>query len=156
MDSGAWIIIVSFALIILLFAFLRPRGGPRKYPEIIQFILYDIKLNKALADTFLLRDKPRKFEINNWELNKGKIGFLTETQRELLRETFTLAGEFNVVIKEDRKNKSDSYKSLDLTHFKELLDKCEQELEDWMITNTGQKEYTPKYPSISGFFFGER
>lgn len=156
MDSGAWMLIVTFALIVILFAFLRPRGGARKYPEIIQFIIYDIRINKALIESFLLRDKPKDFATSNWELNKTKIGFLTETQRELLRETFTLATELNITIKAARKNKSDSYRSLDLTHFKELLDKCQQELEDWMITNTGQKDYTPKYPSISGFFFGER
>ena len=31
-----------------------------------------------------------------------------------------------------------------------------EELEDWMLTNTGQKEMPTKYPSLLGFFFGER
>jgi predicted transcriptional regulator len=156
MDSGSWLLIISGAIILLLFTFLRPRGGPRKYPEIVQFILYDIKLNQVLADTFLQRQKLKTFESNNWEMNKTKIGFLTETQKELLKETFTIVDELNVGIKAAKKNKSDSYKSLDLSKFKELLDRCQKELEDWMVTNTGQKELPLKYPSIWGFFFGER
>jgi len=37
-----------------------------------------------------------------------------------------------------------------------MLDECRKELEDWMMTNVGQKELPPKYPSLSSFFFGER
>jgi len=154
--SDSWILIVTGIIIIVLFTLLRPRGGPRKYPEVVQFILYDIKLNRALADTFMQWEKPKTFASNNWELNKTKIGFLTETQKELLRETFSLVDEFNAIIKPAKKNKSDSYKNLDLNRLKELLDRCQQELEDWMVTNTGQKELPLKYPSIWSLFFGER
>jgi predicted transcriptional regulator len=156
MDSGKWLLIVSGAIILLLFTLLRPRGGPRKYPEIVQFILYDIKMNQALADTFLQRQKPKTFESNNWEINKTKIGFLTETQKELLKETFALVDKFNIEIKSAKKNKTDSYKNLDLSKFKELLARCQKELEDWMMTNIGQKELPLKYPSLTSFFFGER
>ncbi|MDO9333866.1 MAG: hypothetical protein Q7T57_05020 [Dehalococcoidales bacterium] len=156
MDSGSWLLIVSGAIILLLFSLLRPRGGPRKYPEIVQFILYDIKMNQALADTFTQRNKPKTFESNNWEINKTKIGFLTETQKELLKETFALVDKFNIEIKSAKKDKTDSYKNLDLSKFKELLARCQKELEDWMMTNIGQKELPLKYPSLTSFFFGER
>jgi len=113
-------------------------------------------MNQVLVKSFLQRDKPKTFEHNNWEINKTKIHFLTETQRELLKETFALVDEFNAIIKPAKKNKTDSYKNIDLTKFKELLDKCQKELEDWMIKNTGQKDMPLKYPSICSTFFGER
>ena len=156
MTAGTWILIIVSGAIVLIFMFLRPRAGARKYPEVVQFILYDIKMNQALVDSFKQREKPKTFEHNNWEINKDKIGFLTESQKELLRDTFGLVDEFNVVIKASKKSKSDSYKNIDLTKFKELLDKCQKELEDWMITNTGQKDLPMKYPSIWSTLFGER
>ena len=159
MDSGKWLIIISGAIILLLFTFLRPRGGPRKYPEIVQFILYDIKINQALADTFLKRDKLKTFECNNWEINKTKIGFLTEIQKELLKETFALVDELNVGIKAAKKGRTDLYKNIgqtELSKLKELLDRCQQELEDWMMTNVGHKELPLKYPSLTSLFFGDR
>jgi hypothetical protein len=159
MDSSSWILIVTFGIIVVLFMLLRPRSNPRKYPEIVQFILYDIKLNQALTDTFLQRDKLRTFECNNWEINKTKVGFLTETQKELLKETFTLVDELNVGIKAAKKGRTDLYKKIgqtELSKLKELLDRCQQELESWMITNVGQKELPLKYPSLLGLFFGER
>jgi hypothetical protein len=158
MNFGTWLLIISLAAIVVLFMLLRPRAGSRKYPEIIQFILYDIKMNQALVETFPKRDKPKTFESNNWEVNKTKIGFLTETQKDLLKETFALADELNIVIKAAKRDRSDlsSYKNLDLTKFKELLDRCQKELEDWMVTTTGQKEMPLKYPSILSILFGER
>jgi hypothetical protein len=89
-------------------------------------------------------------------MNKTKIGFLTETQKTLLKETFTLTDELNVQIRAAKKEKSDSYKSLDLTKYKELLEKSQKELEDWMVTNTGQKELPLKYPSLWNIFTGDR
>lgn len=159
MDFGSWLLIVSFGVIVILFMLLRPRSNPRKYPEIVQFILYDIKINQALADTFLQRDKLKTFECNNWEINKTKIGFLTETQKELLTETFALVDELNVGIKAAKKGRTDLYKNIgqtELSKLKELLDKCQQELEGWMMTNLGQKELPLKYPSLTSLFFGDR
>ena len=156
MNLGSWILIISLLIILLLFTLLRPRSNPRKYPEILQSLIYDIKLNLVLVETFQQRIKPRIFEHNNWEMNKTKIGFLTETQKTLLKETFTLTDELNVQIRAAKKTKSDSYKSLDLTKYKELLEKSLKELEDWMVTNTGQKELPLKYPSLWNIFTGDR
>jgi hypothetical protein len=156
MNGGGWILIITILVILLLFSLLRRRGGPSKYPETVQSILWDIKLNQVLADTFLLRQKPAAFEKINWQMNEKKIGFLTETLKVELKEIFTLVDEFNVQIIAAKKNKSDSYKSLDLTRFKELLAKTRQELEDWMITTTGSKDLPPKYPTLSSMFMGDR
>ena len=114
------------------------------------------RLNQALAEYFLEIEKPRRFENANWLMNKDKIGFLGESLKQMLKETFTLVEEYNKQIKEAKKAKSDSYKTIDLTRFKELLDKCRQELEDWMVQKTGSKELPPKYPTLMGTLFGER
>ena len=156
MTFGSWILIVSLLIILLLFTLLRPRSNPRKYPETIQSLIYDVKLNLVLVETFLQRIKPRIFEHNNWEINKTKIGFLTETQKTLLKETFTLTDELNAQIRAAKKAKSDSYKSLDLMKYKELLEKSLKELEDWMVANTGHKELPLKYPSLWNIFTGDR
>jgi len=156
MDSGAIFLLISVAVILLLFSLLRRRGGPSKYPEVVQFILYDVKLNQIIAENFLKYEKPKTFETTNWMMNKEKIGFLTETQKNLLKETFGIIEGFNKEIKAARKAKSESYKGLDLTKLRENLEKCRKELEDWMMTNVGKTELPPKYPSLASFFFGDR
>ena len=156
MESGGWILIVVVAVILILFSLLRRRGGPAKYPEVVQSILYDIKWNQVLADNFFRVEKPRRFENANWQMNKEKIGFLGENLKQMLKEVFALVEEYNTKIKEAKKAKTDSYKTIDLTRFKELLAKCREELENWMVEKTGQKELPPKYPTLMGSLFGER
>lgn len=154
--GSTFFVIISLAVVLLLFSLVRRRGGPGKYPEVVQFILYDVKLNQVLVDTFKQRPKPKTFETTNWVMNKTKIGFLSETAKKLLKDTFSLIDSVNVEIKAAKKAKSESFRNLDLTKLKEMLDECRKELEDWMMTNVGQKELPPKYPSLSSFFFGER
>ena len=156
MATGSWVIIAIVGIVLIFFSLLRRRGGAAKYPEVVQALLYDVKLNQALATHFLEIAKPRRFENVNWLMNKDKIGFLGESLKEMLREVFAKVEEYNKQIKEAQKAKSDSYKAIDLTRFKELLEKCRQELEDWMVQKTGQKELPPKYPTLMGTFFGER
>jgi hypothetical protein len=76
--------------------------------------------------------------------------------KEMLVEIFTLVDDYNKQIKAAKKAKSDSYKSIDLTRFNDLLAKTRKELEDWMIEKTGSKDLPPKYPTIMGSLFGER
>jgi hypothetical protein len=154
--TGSWVIIAIVGIVLIFFSLLRRRGGAAKYPEVVQALLFDIKLNQAMAIHFLEIAKPRRFENVNWQMNKDRIGFLGESLKEMLREVFAKVEEYNKQIKEAQKAKSDSYKAIDLTRFKELLEKCRQELEDWMVQKTGQKELPPKYPTIMGTFFGER
>ena len=156
MGTGSWVLIAVIGIVLIFFSLIRRRGGVAKYPEVVQALLYDIKLNQALATHFQEMVKPRQFENVNWLMNKDKIGFLGESLKDMLREIFTLVEEYNQQIKAAKKAKSDSYKAIDLTRFKELLDKCRQELEDWMVQKTGQKELPPKYPTLMGTFFGER
>jgi len=155
-SSGAWLLIIILAIILILVSLLRRRGGAAKYPEVVQALLYDVKFNQALAESFLKIEKPHRFENANWLMNKDKISFLGEQLKLNLKETFALVEEYNKQIKEAKKAKSDSYKAIDLTRFKELLGQCRQELEDWLVQKTGSKELPPKYPTLMGTFFGER
>ena len=156
MQPGSWILLAIIAMLLILFTLMRRKGGAAKYPEVVQSILFDIKINQALAANFLIIEKPRRFENANWMMNKDKISFLGETVKDMLKEVFILVEDYNKQIKAAKKAKSDSYKSIDMTRFKELLEKCRQELEDWMVQKTGAKELPPKYPTLMGTFFGER
>ena len=146
MGAGAWVLVAILGIILILVSLVRRRGGAAKYPEVVQALLYDVKFNQALAGNFPKVEKPRRFENANWLMNKDKIGFLGEQLKLMLKETFTLVEEYNKQIKAAKKAKSDSYKTIDLTRFKELLDKCRQELEDWMVQKTGSKELPLNIP----------
>jgi hypothetical protein len=90
-------------------------------------------------------------------MNKNRLGFLGESLQQTLQETFALVEESNRRMKEAKKAGSGSYyETIDLARFKELLARCRQELEDWMVAKTGQKELPPKYPTLMGSLFGER
>ena len=49
---GTWEVIVIIGIVLILFSLVRRRGGAAKYPEIVQALLYDVKLDQALADAF--------------------------------------------------------------------------------------------------------
>jgi LPXTG-motif cell wall-anchored protein len=154
--SSILILVAVLVIVLILFSLTRKRNAAAKYPEIVQSLLYDIRFNQGLAEHLPELKKPHRFENSNWMLNKEKIGFLGETLKEKLKENFGLVEEFNKQIKEAKKARSDSYKTIDLTRLKQLLGECRAELEDWMVEKTGSKDLPPKYPTISGMFFGER
>jgi len=84
--GGSLLFIVGIVVMLLVFSFLRQsirggstRGGRGNQPEVVQSLLLDVRLNQALVETFHLREKPRKFEKANWEMNKDKIDFLEGT-----------------------------------------------------------------------------
>ena len=156
MDTGTILIILALIVIIILFSLFRRRGGPSKFPETVQALLWDIKINEVLANSIQIRPRPTLFENVNWKLYKSRIGFLGEEIKKDLLDTFALTEELNVQIRAAKKAKSDSYKSMDMTKYKELLVKTREELENWMVKETGSKELPPKYPSLSNIFFGER
>ena len=156
MNGVSWAFIAIIIIIVILISLTRRRGGTAKYPEIVQGLLYDVRINQGIAKFFPELKKPRRFENTNWLMNKDKIGFLGESLKLMLKETFTLVEEYNKQIKEAKKAKSESYKNIDLTRFKELLEKCRMELEDWMIQKTGAKDLPPKYPTLMDSLFGQR
>jgi len=160
LNSGSWILIFTLIVIFVLFSLLRKRGGPTKYPEYVQSVIWDIRLNQAIVSSFFkraeLKLKPRRFESTNWMLNKNRVTFLNESLKNDLNEIFDMVAQYNQDLKVSWKTNPESYGNIDLSHFKELLDRSREALEEWMVENYGQKEYSPKPTGISGLFFGER
>ena len=64
--------------------------------------------------------------------------------------------DFNEQIKIARREKSNSYMSIDIAKLKEPLDKSREGLEDWLEETTGHRELPIQYPSPFGWLFGGR
>lgn len=156
MDPGALILIVTVLVVLLLFSLLRGGGGVRRRPEVVQLLLFDVKMNQALVEAFYQREKPRRFEKTNWEISKGKISFLGEELVQTLRETFAIVEDLNRQMKEIKKSRSGSHRDLDVSVLNEPLARSREGLETWMMDNLGTLEAPIRYPSITGFLFGER
>lgn len=156
MDPGALVLVLSIVVVVVLFSFLRGKGGVRRQPEVVQFLLFDVKMNQALVDAFYDRKKIRGFERTNWEINKSKISFLSESLKDTLRATFALVEELDGEIKAVKKDKTRDRREVDVTKLTEPLAKCREGLEGWLIDTIGTTEVPIRYPSISGFLFGER
>ena len=149
-------IIVMIAGLILLQFFLRRRRKPEiTHQEIAQNLLSEVRLNQALAETFNLRQKPKKFEAVSWQRNKNKRDFLAQSLQVALSDALTSIEDFNRQIEAAKKHKSASYMvNVDVGKIKEPLSKSKQGLEEWLLENVGTKESPPKYPGIFGGFFG--
>ena len=156
MNAGPLVLILSIIVIVVLFSFLRGKGGVRHQPEVVQFLLFDVKINQALVEVFYDRKKLRGFERTNWEINKSKISFLSESLKDTLRATFALVEEVNAEIKAVKKDKTRDRREVDVSTLREPLAKCREGLEGWLMDTIGTTEVAPRYPSISGFLFGER
>lgn len=157
MDLGALPVLITLGVVILLFYMLRRRGGSvRQRPEMVQSLIYEVKLNQALVETFHLREKPRRFESTHWQLNKDKLGFLEEALQNTLSEVFNRVEDFNQQIKAAKKAKMLEHLNLDINKLKEPLAESKKGLEDWLEENTGHRELPPRYPTLMGSLFGER
>lgn len=103
MSAGAWVTVITLAIILILVSLVRRRGGAAKYPEIVQALLYDVRFNQGLTAYFPKLKKPRRFENTNWTMNKDRIGFLGEQLQLNLKEAFTMVEEYNKQIKAAKK-----------------------------------------------------
>ena len=156
MDTGAIVLIVTMIAVIVLFSIFRGKGGVRHRPEVVQFLLFDVKMNQSLIITFHDREKIRGFERTNWEINKSKISFLGESLKDTLRNTFTLVEELNAEIKAVKKDKTRDRHEVDVSKLAEPLAKCREGLEGWLMEALGTTEVKPRFPSLMGMFFGDR
>ncbi len=157
MDLGALPVLITLGVVVLLFYLLRRRGGSvRQRPEMVQSLIYEVRLNQALVETFHLREKPRRFESTHWQLNKDKLDFLEESLQNTLAKVFDMVEDFNQQIKAAKKSKMLEHLNLDIDKLKEPLVESKKGLEDWLEENTGHRELPPKYPTLLGSLFGER
>ena len=156
MDFNALPVIISLGVVLLLFYLLRRRGGSvRRRPELVQSLIYEVRLNQALVDTYHLREKPKRFESTQWHLHRDKIDFLEEPLQKTLTNVFSMVEEFNEQIKASKKAKSNDFQNINVNKLKTPLAKSKKGLEDWLEEATGHRELPPKYPSLFGSLFGE-
>ncbi len=156
MDSGALPLIISLVVVLLLFYLLRRRGGSvRRRPELVQSLIYEVRLNLALVDAFHLREKPRRFESTHWHLNRDGLDFLEESLQSTLSQVFGMIEDFNQQIKAAKKSKMLDHLNLNVDRLKEPLAASKKGLEDWLEEHTGHRELPPKYPTLFGSLFGE-
>lgn len=149
------LILIVLGLGLLIFFLRRGHGAQKASPEVVHSLLSEVRLNQALVEIFSQGQKPKKFEVVNWQINKAKIGFLSQSLRNTLSDTFGMAEDFNHQIKLARKSKSANYiASINIDKLKELLTKSRQGLEEWLLINTGRKDLPVKYPSFFDSFFG--
>ena len=135
---------------ILLQWFMRRKRKPAgTQQEIAQNLLAEVKLDLALAEVFNFHWRVKKFEIVSWHLNRNKLDFLPQSLRVSITDTFTVAEDYNQQIGAARKNKSVSHMaSVDIERFKVLLFNTKEGLEQWLLSQTGTKEPSQKYPGV--------
>ncbi len=132
---------------VLLQFFLRKPKPAAKQQEIVEDLLSEVKLNWALAETFHLRQKPKKFEVTRWQMNKDKLDFLKPSLQSALSDAFGIAEDVNQRVKDAKKYKSASYLAgINTDKLKEPLTKSRQGLEEWLLMNVGTINPPPKLP----------
>jgi len=149
-------LIIIIILLAIVFTWVRVGGSRvRRRPDFVQRLIYEVRLNQALVETYHLREKPRKFETTAWRMSQDNIDFLDDSLQQTLTDLFTTVGEFNEQIKAARKTKVFSQLNIDVNKIKEPLAESRKGLEDWLEEMTGQRELPSKYPSIFGWWFGQ-
>ncbi len=153
---------LPFVLVILAFILLQFFMGRRRKPagtqqEIAHSLLTEVKLNEALVETFHLRQKPRKFEVYNWQRNKTKLDFLGQSLQSALSDAFSMAEDFNHQIDAAKKYKSATYTvNINAEKLKEPLAKSKEGLQQWFLSKIGAKEPPTKYPGLFDDWLGRR
>jgi hypothetical protein len=150
-------LIGAVIVLILLQFFLRKPKPEVRQQEIVQNLLSEVRLNWALAETFHLRQKPKKLEVVSWQRNKTKLDFLKQSLQSALSDAFGMAEDFNQRVEATKKYKSASYLvGIDIDKLKEPLAKSKQGLEEWLVENVGTIHPPPKYPGLLDGLFGDR
>ncbi len=143
---------------ILLQFFLKRRRKPElTHQETARNLLGEVRLDQAMAESFHVRRKPKKFETVSWQINRDKLDFLDESLQVALSDAYTKIEDFNQQIGAAKKHKSASYMvNVDVARIKEPLSKSKQGLEEWLESATGTKDPPPKYPGVFDGLFGGR
>lgn len=150
--------LIGAVIVFLLLQFFLKKPKPETgQQEIVQNLLSEVRLNQALAETFQLRQKPKKFEVVSWQRHKTGLDFLQQSLESALSDAFDITEDFNQRIESTKKYKSASYLAgIDIDKLKEPLARSQQGLEEWLLANAGTKDPTPKYPGLLDGLFGSR
>ena len=155
--GNALFIVAIIGLVLLQFFFIRRRKPETTHREIVQNLLSEVGLNQALVETSHLREKPKKFAMTGWQINKNKLDFLDQSLQVVLSDAFMMAEDFNRQIEATKKHKSASFIiNPNMGRLKEPLAKSREGLEQWLLSKVGTTEPPLKYPSIFDTLFGGR
>lgn len=156
--SNLWGILPLVAIVIVVIlvqSFLTRKGKPETQRTIVQNVLMDVNINQTILDMITDGQLPKRFSSNNWQLNRHRIDFLTESMQISLSDTFDIVDELNQQIRLARKGKSLQSNYIDMKRLREPLARSRRGLEDWLMANGGPQDGPPiRYPSISDTLFG--
>lgn len=135
--SQQWqIIIPIIILIVISIVMSRRRKVEKTEPEIVGSLFLDVNENLRLMGGFSLRGRPKKFKTDSWKRNSEKVGFLAQSLRDTLSQTFALAEDFNQRIDRARKERASVYLTgIDVHKLEAPLTKSKQGLEEWIRAN---------------------
>lgn len=150
-------ILIVLGLILLQVVLGRKRRGEKTQQAIIQSLLLEARLNKALVDTYYQREKPKTFEITSWQMYKSKLDFLSQSLQVALSDAYMIMEDYNQQIKAAKKFKSTSYiVGIDLKKLQEPMNKSREGLEQWLLSATGTKEPRQEFRSMFDDLLGRR
>lgn len=155
--SNVPIILLVIGLVLLQFFLMRRRKPEVTQQEIVQNLLSEVRLNQALAETFHLRQKPKRFEVTSWQRSKAKLDFLPQPLQVALSDAFGIIEDFNQQIETAKKQKSASYMAgVNIDRLKKPLAESRQGLEQRLTSITGTKKPPAKYPGMFDDWTGRR
>ena len=147
------IILLIVGLIALQFIVGRRRKPESTRQQTIRDLLLEVRLNQAMLESYYQRQKPKKFEMNDWKRSKGKLDFLGQSLQRSLSDAYMIIEDFNQQIDEAKRYKSASYMaSVNPDKLKEPLAKCRQGLQEWLLASTAANP--PKRPGILDEWLG--
>ena len=147
------IILLIAGLVVLQFIAGRRRKPESSRQQIIQNLLLEVRLNQAMLESYHQRQKPKKFQTNDWTRNKDKIDFLGQSLQRNLSDAYMIIEDFIHQIDEAKKYRSANYMaSVNPDKLKEPLAKCRQGLQEWLLASTAANP--PKRPNILDEWLG--
>ena len=153
--TGSLPLIIGVIAVLLIQFYVMRKRKPETEKTIVQSVLLDVKINQAISE--LIRDgrKPKKFSASNYQINKNRLDFLSQTLVASLSHAFDIIDDYNLQIRLAKKSKSTSYVDLDVRRLSGPLTESREGLEEWLMAHGGQQQGPPiKYPSIFDTLFG--
>lgn len=145
------VIIFALAIVALLalsigLQVFRTRRAP--LGRVLQ-VLSDVRYAEKLCREFSNSRGMRKFRVNGWEKNKGKVRFLPEELRTEIEGLFGKLADINVEIDSAKKFKSNAYLvTIDVNKLEQPLASVKEKLQKWLQVNMHNPAYLPKRLSL--------
>ena len=129
-------ILIPLIFVVLFNVFKKKRKAEKTQPEIAMSLLSEVAMNQQIARSSLEKSRIKKFRIDSWQRNRGKLDFLSQFLRDELAKAFGMADEFNRAVDATRKFKSSSYlEGISVERLKESFDRSRKGLDDWFEPN---------------------